>query len=136
MSEGNSNRMAELAFEMMGAKLAKEMMVEAVASASPEAKRALADALYKTIADRLQQSGSFEIQRIADEIARGMLNEVVAPMREKILGDAALKERLQRVLAQLPNEVDRAVRSYADALVKAAEHRLPDILADIVRNRR
>jgi len=126
------NRMAEMAAELLGAKLTSEIVREAWASASPDAKREIADALLARIKASIASGGitdTYEVRHFMENLVKTMLDERIADFRQTLdvkirevvarFTPAYMDQAFQEVInVTMGNVMRRVVREFADEMQK------------------
>jgi hypothetical protein len=116
MSSENPSRFAELATEMLGAKVASDAVAQVFASASAEVKTALADAVLKTIIKRIHEPATnWAIEAVVSEHVSVAARLLVDEQRGEI--EKRVAERL--TAKNISGWIEQQVRAYVDTAAKA-----------------
>lgn len=122
MNEENKSRVAELMSELLGAKMAVEIVKEAWGAASPDAKQAIADALLADIRRRIEKD-DWSLRGVLEKQLHSLVHE------EMVAHDGAIRTIVKEHVAQWSETAIKA------AVLKAAEaatrYAVPRIVREI-----
>src|SRR5262245_2684880 len=107
-AEQKNSRFAELAFELIGAKAASEFLRDVWASASPEAKQALADAYVSRFAEQVKDHSLR--YRIDDAMGAAIRKHVDVLINEH---DEVIKQKVAERFKQHMESTIESVCKYA-----------------------
>jgi len=116
MGEERVNRTAEIAAELLGARVAADFLREAWSAASPEAKQGIADALLKKVVASISDGNNWEVNRIIDQVVTVVVKpkvEVELAKRKDIENDIAA-----RIASRWPHAVDGVVKTAIDEALR------------------
>ena len=113
------SRFAELATELLGAKAAAELIREVWATASPEVRQQLADAVVRKLTEEIAQGHGFrasdalryELDKIGKEVAQQKAAEMEQATRAELdrVWEKTVRQRAEDVVQRVLREVGMQV---------------------------
>ena len=128
LPQPDNSRMAELATELLGAKLAAEFVKEAWAFASEDAKRGIADALIRRMIMKINDKGHWDVDRAIESAMTHVIRTLVEAHHPEVIEEA------KRVVGQrISTVVQRVIDGAVTRLTETVRGKITSAVTEAIR---